>query len=94
MSEGERVTIPMFDMPVQLIPPLPKEALERVQLEKFRLDYLVRFGRVPFDGERATERHPQGSRHRAEGVEGVYLEGTRRENSATARDRWAERGTR
>lgn len=52
MSEGERVMVPMFDTPMQIIPAVPKETLERVQLEKYRLDYLVRFGKVPFEDVR------------------------------------------
>ena len=37
---------------VQLTPALPKETLERVQLEKYRLDYLVHLGEVPFEDVR------------------------------------------
>ena len=69
MSEGERVTIPFLDTPVQLTPTFPKEILERVQLEKYRLDYLVRFGEVPFEDVRRGADPPDflvtrhGSRH-------------------------------
>ncbi len=58
MSEGERVTVPMLDTPVQLTPAFPKETLERVQLEKYRLDYLVRLGKVPFEDVRRGDDPP------------------------------------
>jgi hypothetical protein len=58
MSEGERVTIPMLDTPVQLTPAFPKETLERVQLERYRLDYLVRLGKVPFEDVRRGDDPP------------------------------------
>jgi hypothetical protein len=50
-ADGERVVFPFFDTPIQIASRFPsKEALERAQLEKYRLDYLLRFGEVPFEG--------------------------------------------
>jgi hypothetical protein len=49
-ADGERVIYPAFDTPIQIASRFPsKEALERAQLEKYRLDYLLRFGEVPFE---------------------------------------------
>jgi hypothetical protein len=59
MSEGESVIIPFFDTPVQTASPFPsKESLERAQLEKYRLDYLLRFGKVPFEDVRCGDNPP------------------------------------
>jgi hypothetical protein len=49
-ADGERVIYPAFDTPIQIASPFPsKEALERAQLEKYRLDHLLHFGKVPFE---------------------------------------------
>ncbi len=59
MSEGERAIVPFFDTPTQIVLPFPsKEALERAQLEKYRLDYLLRFGEVPFEDVRRGAEPP------------------------------------
>jgi len=59
MSEGERVAIPFGGTPIQVASPFPsKEALERAQLEKYRLDYLLRFGRIPFEDVRRGDNPP------------------------------------
>src|SRR4051794_27222194 len=50
MNEGEKVSVPFLDTPIQIAAQFPsKEALERAQLEKYRLDYLLRFGSIPFE---------------------------------------------
>jgi len=59
MSEGERLVLTFFDTPIQIASPFPsKEALERAQLEKYRLDYLLRLGEVPFEDVRRGAEPP------------------------------------
>jgi hypothetical protein len=59
MTSDQQVYVPFFDTPTRLLPPLPsKEVLERVQLEKYRLDYLVRTGSVPFEDVRRGAEPP------------------------------------
>jgi hypothetical protein len=46
-----KLTMMVFDWPIRVAAPFcTKESLERAQLEKFRLDSLLRFGAVPFEG--------------------------------------------
>ena len=53
MPNDQQVYLPFFDTPTRILPPLPsKEVLERVQLEQYRLDYLVRTESVPFEDVR------------------------------------------
>ncbi len=59
MTIGQQVYLPFFDTPTRLLPSLPsKEILERVQLEKYRLDCLVRTGDVPFEDVRRGAEPP------------------------------------
>jgi hypothetical protein len=53
VNPPDHFVVPFFDAPVQMLPPLPsKEVLERLQLERFRIDYLARRGSVPFEDVR------------------------------------------
>jgi hypothetical protein len=59
MGENEEELRVVFDFPVRVSTSLPsKELMERVQLEKFRLDYLLRFGALPFDNVRRGQEPP------------------------------------
>lgn len=50
-EDGSRHYQSVFDTRVQVAARFTsKEALERAQLEKYRLDHLLRFGSVPFEG--------------------------------------------
>jgi hypothetical protein len=53
MTGGETAFVPLSDTATRVTPPLPsKEVLERVQLERYRFDWLVRTGSVPFEDVR------------------------------------------
>lgn len=59
MTNDQQVYLPFFDTPTRVLPSLPsKEVLERVQLEKYRLDCLVRTGSVPFEDVRRGAEPP------------------------------------
>jgi hypothetical protein len=69
MSEEVKQVLVIFDPPMPVANAFPsKEALERAQLEKYRLDYLLQHGQPPFEDVRRGKDPPDffvdvGGRH-------------------------------
>ncbi|MEU9912404.1 hypothetical protein [Streptomyces sp. NPDC051001] len=63
-EDGEAVMILGSDAPMQIFKRdarIDKDILERIQLEKFRLDHLLKFGKVPFEDVREGSNPPDFS---------------------------------